>query len=127
MVERGECRFWPRTGLAFSARYFRYFRSWRQSGDGIIGVRRSYVHEENAPARQQDQDRPHWPLGGWYPPRRIGRWRLRYHCLWSNLARLGGYLARASDPPPGNMVIWRGLSRLADIQLGAAIAAESCG
>src|SRR5690606_17511168 len=30
------------------------------------------------------------------------------------LARLGGYLARASDPPPGNMVIWRGLSRLAD-------------
>jgi len=36
------------------------------------------------------------------------------------LARLGGYLARASDPPPGNMVIWRGLSRLADIQLGAA-------
>lgn len=43
------------------------------------------------------------------------------------LARLGGYLARASDPPPGNMVIWRGLSRLADIQLGAAIAAQNCG
>jgi hypothetical protein len=43
------------------------------------------------------------------------------------LARLGGYLARNSDAPPGNMVIWRGLSRLADIQLGAAIAAETCG
>lgn len=43
------------------------------------------------------------------------------------LARLGGYLARANDPPPGNMVIWRGLSRLADIQLGAAITADSCG
>ncbi|WP_220792462.1 IS4 family transposase [Gluconacetobacter diazotrophicus] len=28
------------------------------------------------------------------------------------IARLGGYLARASDPPPGNIVIWRGLSRL---------------
>jgi hypothetical protein len=27
------------------------------------------------------------------------------------LARLGGYLARAHDPPPGNTVIWRGLSR----------------
>jgi hypothetical protein len=31
------------------------------------------------------------------------------------LARLGGYLARAHDPPPGNTVIWRGLSRLTDI------------
>ena len=28
------------------------------------------------------------------------------------VARLGGYLARASDPPPGNIVMWRGLSRL---------------
>jgi len=45
----------------------------------------------------------------------------------TKLARLGGYLARASDPPPGNMVMWRGLSRLTDIQIGAAIAAKSCG
>ena len=35
------------------------------------------------------------------------------------IARLGGYLARASDPPPGNIVMWRGLSRLTDIKLGA--------
>jgi len=34
------------------------------------------------------------------------------------LAKLGGYLARAKDPPPGNIVIWRGLIRLADILLG---------
>jgi hypothetical protein len=34
------------------------------------------------------------------------------------LAKLGGYLARAKDPPPGNMVIWRGLTRLMDIHLG---------
>lgn len=34
------------------------------------------------------------------------------------LAQLGGYLARAKDPPPGNQVIWRGMSRLTDIQLG---------
>jgi hypothetical protein len=34
------------------------------------------------------------------------------------IARLGGYLARASDPPPGNMVVWRGVSRLTDIHLG---------
>ena len=45
----------------------------------------------------------------------------------NKLARLGGYLARASDPPPGNMVIWRGLSRLTDIQIGAAIAARNVG
>jgi hypothetical protein len=41
----------------------------------------------------------------------------------TKLARLGGYLARAGDPPPGNVVIWRGLSRLTDIELGAEIAA----
>ncbi len=28
------------------------------------------------------------------------------------LARLGGYLARRSDPPPGNTVVWRGMARL---------------
>ncbi len=37
------------------------------------------------------------------------------------IARLGGYLARTSDPPPGNMVMWRRLSRLTDIELGANI------
>jgi hypothetical protein len=30
----------------------------------------------------------------------------------TKLAKLGGYLARTNDPPPGNMVMWRGLSRL---------------
>jgi hypothetical protein len=46
----------------------------------------------------------------------------------TKLARLGGYLARASDPPPGNTVIWRGLRRLTDIRLGTEIAATlRCG
>ena len=36
----------------------------------------------------------------------------------TKIARLGGYLARASDPPPGNIVMWRGLSRMTDITLG---------
>ena len=36
----------------------------------------------------------------------------------SELARLVGYLARNGDPPPGNRVMWRGLSRLTDIELG---------
>jgi hypothetical protein len=43
------------------------------------------------------------------------------------LARLGGYLARAGDMPPGSIVIWRGLSRLTDIQIGADIQAATCG
>jgi hypothetical protein len=34
------------------------------------------------------------------------------------VAKLGGYLARGKDPPPGNTVIWRGLTRLMDIHLG---------
>jgi hypothetical protein len=34
------------------------------------------------------------------------------------IAKLGGYLARAKDPPPGNLVLWRGLTRLMDIQIG---------
>ena len=38
------------------------------------------------------------------------------------VARLGGYLARANDPPPGNTVIWRGLARLTDIELGFDLA-----
>ncbi|GHE06464.1 hypothetical protein U879_07975 [Defluviimonas sp. 20V17] len=46
----------------------------------------------------------------------------------TKLARLGGYLARASDPPPGNTVVWRGLRRLADIQIGAELnGGGSCG
>ncbi len=34
------------------------------------------------------------------------------------VAKLGGYLARKNDPPPGNMVVWRGLTRLNDLCLG---------
>jgi hypothetical protein len=43
------------------------------------------------------------------------------------LASLGGYLARANDSPPGTMVMWRGLSRLTDIELGAIIGAHIVG
>ena len=34
------------------------------------------------------------------------------------IAKPGGYLARTKDPPPGNMAVWRGLTRLMDILLG---------
>jgi hypothetical protein len=44
------------------------------------------------------------------------------------LARLGGHLGRSRDPPPGIIVLWRGLSRLADIELGVEIAKRpNCG
>ncbi len=56
------------------------------------------------------------------PPRR----RTLSHYL-TKIARLGGYLARASDPPPGNTVMWRGLSRLTDIALGATVGVKLAG
>lgn len=45
----------------------------------------------------------------------------------TKIARLGGYLARASDSPPGNLVMWRGMSRLTDITLGAALQSRLVG
>ena len=43
----------------------------------------------------------------------------------TKIARLGGY--RAKDPPPGNIVMWRGLSRLNDIALGATLQINDVG
>lgn len=44
------------------------------------------------------------------------------------IAMLGGYLARTHDPPPGNMVAWRGLTRLHDLAIGITIgASQRCG
>lgn len=40
------------------------------------------------------------------------------------LARLGGYLNRKRDAPPGNMVLWRGMARLTDIHLGYCLARD---
>lgn len=56
------------------------------------------------PERSAEQARPH----------KLG------HYL-TKIAKLGGYLGRKNDQPPGNIVMWRGLSRLADILYGASI------
>ena len=48
-------------------------------------------------------------------------------CYLTKVAQLGGYLARRNDSPPGNMVIWRGLSRLLDIELGFLLGAKIVG
>jgi hypothetical protein len=37
------------------------------------------------------------------------------------IATLGGWLAHAGDPPPGDTVLWRGMVRLADIVLGSTL------
>lgn len=38
------------------------------------------------------------------------------------IAKLGGYLARKMDGPPGTLVLWRGWKRLMDITEGWALA-----
>jgi len=40
----------------------------------------------------------------------------------TSMARLGGYLARPSDPPPGAKVLWRGLLRLSGMVEGYRLA-----
>ena len=42
------------------------------------------------------------------------------------LARLGGYLNRKNDPPPGNKIIWRGFNKLFELQQGFTLA-QKCG
>lgn len=43
------------------------------------------------------------------------------------LAKLGGYLHRKNDGPPGNTVLWRGLTRLTDIHLGVELGKKVVG
>lgn len=46
-----------------------------------------------------------------------------------SIAKLGGYLARKSDGPPGTLAMWRGWKRLADLVDGWRLAAnaDTCG
>lgn len=43
------------------------------------------------------------------------------------LAKLGGYLDRTRDGPPGNIVLWRGMARLTDIHMGFELAGKVVG
>lgn len=43
------------------------------------------------------------------------------------VAKLGGYLARKHDPPPGNIVIWRGFRKLNDLHAGFLAARQIVG
>ena len=43
------------------------------------------------------------------------------------VVKLGGYLARKHDPPPGNIVIWRGFRKLNDLHAGFLAARQIVG
>ncbi len=45
----------------------------------------------------------------------------------TNVARLGGWLARMYDPRPGLIVMWRGWSRLMNPTPGASLMQPECG
>lgn len=51
-------------------------------------------------------------------PEEAGARNLDFYMM--RVARLGGYLARRHDAPPGATVLWRGFSRLADLAEGFA-------
>ena len=54
------------------------------------------------------------------PPRNVAHFVLA-------VAKLGGYLNRKNDGPPGNTVVWRGLVRLTDIHLGVELGKQVVG
>ena len=43
--------------------------------------------------------------------------------IW--VAKLGGYLARRNDGPPGTTTLWRGWKRLADLAEGWSLAVQA--
>lgn len=57
-------------------------------------------------------------------PAKTGSRKKRVGDFLIRLARLGGYLDRTGDAPPGNMVLWRGMARLTDIHLGFDLARD---
>jgi hypothetical protein len=66
-------------------------------------------------------------LDNFFPETHKGRKAATLSTYLTKIARLGGYLARTKDSPPGNMVMWRGLSRLADIELGFLLGVQLVG
>jgi hypothetical protein len=83
-----------------------------------------YIAEEviyRCPAGEHLTFRYHNLVAGNTGKRRFRPGSLSFYL--TKMARLVGYLARSRDPPPGSLVIWRGLSRLTDIELGHEIGA----
>jgi hypothetical protein len=39
----------------------------------------------------------------------------------SRVAKLGGYIGRNNDPPPGHQLIWQGLTKLQIMAMGFAL------
>jgi len=98
--------------------------AWR-----ILRLTLAHRADPNAAPRTALRDREIALLDRIVPRTRGGEPQGRTLALYVHkLARLGGHLGRSRDPPPGIIVLWRGLSRLADIELGMEIAERpSCG
>lgn len=56
-----------------------------------------------------------------------GVWHIVQRSILPGALMSCSYLARASNPTPGNIVIQRGLYRLTDIQIGVGIGAGDVG
>ncbi len=62
------------------------------------------------------------------PDRMVKRQRnVTLYRYLTKINRFGGYIARAKAPPHGNMVMWRGVSRLTVFELGFPLAAQRVG
>ena len=80
-----------------------------------------------APGRL-DSDRNRCSSTAWCPTRKPNPSGIRDLSSYvRKIARLGGWLARAGDPLPGDTVLWRGMVRLADIVLGSTLALGDVG
>ena len=53
--------------------------------------------------------------------------QLTANSIFPHAGVAGDHLYRSSDGPPGNTVMWRGMTRLTDIALGYELAGGSCG
>jgi hypothetical protein len=42
------------------------------------------------------------------------------------VAKIGGYLGRKNDPPPGHQLIWQGYAALRFMSLGFALRVPDC-
>jgi len=54
-------------------------------------------------------------------------WTARSQIPHYSACTIGGHLNRNNDGPPGNTVIWRGMARLTDIEIGFQLGIQLVG
>ena len=64
--------------------------------------------------------------GGWLKSRKEKNWQIKtVKDFVTGVAKMGGYLGRKSDGPPGTKTIWQGLRRLDDMINGYLLASQT--